>query len=73
MAKKRLTDIPIGTKVEVDTWGDRLPGTICDYPDWAKHLAPSYIAVQLDDDKGSLEGPKMYPPHTIWIDDGENS
>lgn len=69
---RRLTDLPVGTEVEVESlWHDhRLRGHVAEHPDWSDpRLHKDYIAV-LCPEEGRV---KLYAPHTIFVDEREAS
>lgn len=68
---RRLTDLPVGTEVEVESlWhGVRLRGRVADRPDWSDPLVHrGYVPIDTPE-----EGVKLYAPYTIFVGEREVS
>src|SRR4051812_33797017 len=66
---KRITDLAIGTKVEVESiWHDeRLHGVVSEPPKWAKQRTGEFIPVQTEEEVE--EGVRLYQPHAIFVEE----
>jgi hypothetical protein len=65
---RAVNDLPIGTYVEVDDWGDRRAGEVTEHPEWAvmpggRKLHPEMIPVRLMGEDRA----KLFAAHVVFI------